>query len=332
MNFRPGILSRRCLRSAATIFLLLFALLLAACSTQELKVIPQRTTTLGVTLPPVHENAANIRDTHVSGKFGSKPEVSNLPSQDSIKNVERKILKEGDGPVITPDDTLAIKFSSYDLETGKKLMDYAPGTTALNLKDSGIPPEVVAALTGIKSNSRVSIAIPKTKNNPARLFVIDAQKVENGVSANGRLTNSKQNLVDVSGIPGGAPIIRVRGGKPLGPRDQLIEPILQGKGAVVKDRDVVTVQYAGYLYAEGTKIESTWDTPKQVPAVWSLDEINPKKPGGLIHGLRNAVIGQRVGSRILTIFGPELGFGNERREYIPPNSTLVYVIDIVNVL
>lgn len=93
MNFRPYTLSRRGLRSIATVLLLLFALLLAACSTQELKVIPQSTTTLGVTLPPVHENAANIRDTHVSGKFGSKPEVSNLPSQDSIKMLNEKSSK-----------------------------------------------------------------------------------------------------------------------------------------------------------------------------------------------------------------------------------------------
>ena len=50
-------------------------------------------------------------------------------------------------------------------------------------------------------------------------------------------------------------------------------------------------------------------------------------------GFSRALIDQTVGSRVIAIIPPELGYGEQGSgDSIPPNSTLVFVIDILGVL
>ena len=49
----------------------------------------------------------------------------------------------------------------------------------------------------------------------------------------------------------------------------------------------------------------------------------------LIKGWKQGLAGHTVGSQVLLVVPPSLGYGNKDQEKIPANSTLVFVVDIL---
>jgi peptidylprolyl isomerase len=88
----------------------------------------------------------------------------------------------------------------------------------------------------------------------------------------------------------------------------------------------VTVAYSGWLWPsngeEPVQFDSTWANGK-APATFSLS--------GVVPGFSKALVGQKVGSQIEVIISPEDGYGETGTGSIPPNATLVFVIDILGV-
>lgn len=81
----------------------------------------------------------------------------------------------------------------------------------------------------------------------------------------------------------------------------------------------VTVHYTGVLWSDGTVFDSSWS--RKSPATFSLN--------GVVPGFAQALEGQTVGSQIVAIIPPELGYGDQDNGTIPSGSTLVFVIDIL---
>ncbi len=114
--------------------------------------------------------------------------------------------------------------------------------------------------------------------------------------------------------------------KPTGtpPRKLVIEDIVKGTGPAAKKGDGVLVDYVGVNFSNGQEFDSSWDTGS--PFQLLLGQ------GTVIEGWERGLIGiQRGGRRKLTI-PPELGYGAQGYPPdIPPNETLVFVIDAVQV-
>ena len=51
--------------------------------------------------------------------------------------------------------------------------------------------------------------------------------------------------------------------------------------------------------------------------------------GGVIQGWDQGLVGQKIGSRVLLVIPSELAYGEEERDNIPANSTLIFVVDIL---
>lgn len=51
--------------------------------------------------------------------------------------------------------------------------------------------------------------------------------------------------------------------------------------------------------------------------------------GGVIEGWLEGLKGQKVGSEVLLVVPPSLGYGDQAQGEIPANSTLVFVVDIL---
>lgn len=67
-----------------------------------------------------------------------------------------------------------------------------------------------------------------------------------------------------------------------------------------------------------------------------VDETVPGKPlvsivNGLIAGFQEALQGQTAGAKLRVIIPPNLGYGDEDLEKIPPHSVLVFEIEVVGV-
>jgi peptidylprolyl isomerase len=114
--------------------------------------------------------------------------------------------------------------------------------------------------------------------------------------------------------------------KPSGPPPQELEEIelVEGEGAEAKAGDEITVQYVGVNYKTGEEFDASWDRGE--PFTFTLGA------GEVIPGWDQGVEGMKVGGRRELIIPPELGYGETGAPpAIPPNETLIFVVDLVAV-
>jgi FKBP-type peptidyl-prolyl cis-trans isomerase len=103
--------------------------------------------------------------------------------------------------------------------------------------------------------------------------------------------------------------------------DLKIEDLVPGKGPEVKAGDTVVVHYTGTLL-DGTKFDSSKDhgQPFTTPI-----------PGRVIQGWNKGIPGMKVGGKRKLTIPPSLGYGAQGQGKIPPNSTLVFEIELLEI-
>lgn len=101
-----------------------------------------------------------------------------------------------------------------------------------------------------------------------------------------------------------------------------VEDLKVGDGKEVKSGDTVVIHYTGTLQ-NGTKFDSSYD--RGAPFETQIGV------GRVIKGWDLGVVGMKVGGkRKLTIL-PELGYGAQSVGTIPPNSTLIFEVELIDV-
>ena len=114
--------------------------------------------------------------------------------------------------------------------------------------------------------------------------------------------------------------------KPTGspPRKLVKEDIVKGKGPGAKPGDTVTVNYVGMNFSNGVEFDSSWDSGAPFPVQLGA--------GSVIAGWDKGLVGVKKGGRRKLTIPPEMGYGPEGYPPdIPPNETLVFVIDVVSI-
>ena len=83
----------------------------------------------------------------------------------------------------------------------------------------------------------------------------------------------------------------------------------------------VTVHYTGWL-TDGTKFDSSVDRDR--PSTFGLN--------GVIAGWTEGVGSMRVGGKRKLVIPPDLAYGSGGRPSIPPNSTLIFDIELLEIV
>lgn len=262
----------------------------------------------------------------VSGETGHEPvvtvtEPANLTGGES--DIQRRVVTEGDGAPLTADDTVVVVIGSYYAEDGDALSAYGSLGPATQLSNPELPAFVKPLFVGVNAGSRVVASVPiglvagaGTSGDPV-LMVADVVKVTAGAAATGAPTGATFEYAEVSDGEG-EPDVTINTAA-ADPSEQETAVILQGDGETVADGDTVIVQYSGYLLSDGTQFDTSWDTG--LPPAFPTSMVVP--------GFRDALVGQQVGSRLVTVFPSDLGYGAEAYGPIPGGSTLVFVADII---
>ena len=100
------------------------------------------------------------------------------------------------------------------------------------------------------------------------------------------------------------------------------EDVVVGQGQEAKSGDTLAVHYAGTL-ADGTKFDSSYDHGE--PIEFKLGA------GDIIPGWDLGLLGVRVGGKRNLVIPPELAYGDRSAGPIPPNSTLYFTVELVDV-
>lgn len=96
-----------------------------------------------------------------------------------------------------------------------------------------------------------------------------------------------------------------------------------GSGTEVKAGDTVTVNYLGTL-ENGTKFDSSYD--RNAPFTTQIGV------GSVIKGWDEGIVGMRVGGKRKLIIPSSLGYGEQGAgDLIPPNTTLVFEIELLSI-
>tara|TARA_B100001173_G_scaffold250071_1_gene220790 strand:- start:96 stop:824 length:729 start_codon:yes stop_codon:yes gene_type:complete len=106
--------------------------------------------------------------------------------------------------------------------------------------------------------------------------------------------------------------------------DLEIKNNIEGDGVEILNHSKIKVHYIGTL-EDGTKFDSSYDRGEPFSFQIGLRQV--------IEGWETGIIGMKVGGKRTLIIPPELGYGERGAgELIPPNSTLIFDIEIIDVL
>jgi len=96
-----------------------------------------------------------------------------------------------------------------------------------------------------------------------------------------------------------------------------------GEGAPVKVGDTVEVHYTGWL-VNGTQFDTSLKGGRPFGFPIGANQVIP--------GWDQGVVGMKPGGIRKLIVPPDLGYGSEGRDPIPPEATLIFEIELLNVL
>jgi FKBP-type peptidyl-prolyl cis-trans isomerase len=102
----------------------------------------------------------------------------------------------------------------------------------------------------------------------------------------------------------------------------VIDDIVIGTGPEVEAGDVVTVNYIG-TFTNGVEFDNSYT--RGTPFSFEVGA------GRVITGWEEGLQGMQVGGQRVLVVPPELGYGDAAGGPIPPNSTLVFAIELLSI-
>jgi len=279
---------------------------------------------------PATGDAASV--VTATGAFGEKPEVR-VPSPIVTTETQVSTLIAGDGDRVVDGSPVLIDYTLFDGATGQEVEDSGydgSSTNPITVGGSALAP-LAAALECSTVGSRVAVAVKASElsaslqggaapsegdDSPdaAYVAVVDIKRAFLP-KADGRLVPGESGLPAVVTAPDGAPGISVPDAD--APTTQETHLVREGSGHELTADDSAVVQFTAVTWDQpSTVAASTWtngDTATTVP----LDD--PQLPPAI----QSALVGQKVGSQVMTVIPADQASGQ---------GTFVYVFDVLGAL
>lgn len=278
-------------------------------------------------------------DVTVRGEFGRLPEVE-FPKGAPGDSLAVETLDEGKGAAARKGDLVVADYVGYRWsESERKLLasSYSKGQPGA-FPTGQLVPGLTKALEGARPGSRVVARIPPEdgfgdKGDPKHqvggddtlVYVLDVRAV---YSRTAGPRGEAQAPLNDPGLPkvgeaaaGKAPVVTMPRG--AAPGKLQVRTLVRGDGPAVRKGQLLALQYAGYFWRDGKVFNSSWSEGH--PAAVTIGT------GQVMKGWDRGLVGQRVGSRVLLVVPPSLGYGEKGLAQfgIKGSDTLVFVVDLL---
>ncbi|MDO8105990.1 FKBP-type peptidyl-prolyl cis-trans isomerase [Isoptericola sp. b441] len=309
--------------------LLLPAATVAACSGGSSTPSPSNSSATGSPSSSPTTSAqdeAALAAVKVSGDLGSAPKVT-FDTPFAVSTTVARMDTKGSGDPIAKGAMVQVDYAVFSGDDGSKVGSTwdtgKPDVLPLGSLNPAFEP-LVSTLVGAPMGSRVVLGIPgapateSQAAQPSSVMVLEVDKVV-PTRATGTPVTPPAGLPTVTLDSSGQPSITVPSDATK-PTDLVTQTLIKGDGAEVKSGDTLTVQYSGWLW-DGTQFDSSWTrgTPFQTQI----------GVGQVVKGWDQGLVGQTVGSQVLLVIPPSLGYGDQEQGSIPAGSTLIFVVDIL---
>ncbi|HET7304113.1 MAG TPA: FKBP-type peptidyl-prolyl cis-trans isomerase [Segeticoccus sp.] len=266
------------------------------------------------------------------------PQLSFTTKPFGVSSTQDKTVEKGDGDAVKAGQIVTFNFAVANGKNGKQLEStFQRQPITIQLDSQHVMPGLIKGLEGHHAGDRVIVAIPPKdafgdQGNPqlgigakdTMVWLVDIKGSHDLLQhARGTKVEPKKGLPAVDVRQGKAAQISIpKGKKP--PKDLVVQPLVKGKGDVVKAGQTVQVNYTGVIWRNGKKFDSNFDHGG-APASF------PIGVGRVIPGWDKGIVGQHVGSRVLLVVPPSEGYGKkgQPKAGIKGSDTLVFVVDIL---
>ena len=257
---------------------------------------------------------ADSDDEETEGTASEKPTVE-VPDGEAPEELEIVDLTEGDGPEAAAGDLVTAHYVGVLHDDGTEFdSSWDRGQTfSFRLGAGEVIPGWDQGIEGMKVGGRRMLVIPSDlaygEFGSGDVIGPDADLV------------FVVDLVDVLTLPDPADEPSVEVPEEL-TGELEIEDLVEGDGEELRSGHLATIHYVLALESSGEVEDSSWSaTPVTVPI----------GVGTVIPGWDEGLVGMKVGGRRLIVVPPELGFGAEGNGPIPPDDTMVFVVDLLKV-
>ncbi|WP_406094372.1 FKBP-type peptidyl-prolyl cis-trans isomerase [Kitasatospora purpeofusca] len=287
-------------------------------------------------VPPIKDSAKVLPT--VTGDFGKKATIEVPPADQADGSFVVKVLSEGSGPKVEKNSWTSVDYTGKDWNTGKDIPSSYDDKGKPQIFQAGtdaLIPALDQAVVGKKAGSRLLVVAPPAaafgaQGNPSMsigakdnlVFVIDI-----------RNSNAPDAVVSgtVTPPPADFPQVKDNGKKPADitpvpgaadPTELKSHVLIKGEGRKVEKGEKILVQYTGALFKDGKVFDSSLSKGQ----AFSF----PLGGGQVIPGWDQGLEGQTIGSRVELVIPASLGYKDQAQGDIPANSTLVFVVDILD--
>ncbi|MDO8144986.1 MULTISPECIES: FKBP-type peptidyl-prolyl cis-trans isomerase [unclassified Isoptericola] len=249
----------------------------------------------------------------VTGPEGQPPALE-YPQPYQIVQSGSRTLRPGGGEPLETGEPVLLHMYAEDGRDGSVISStYLDAPAWYTFDPDSLGQNLYDSLRGKRVGARV-LVVEKDDDVPV-VLVVDVLPTR----ATGDVVEPVEGLPQVVRDPDGSPTVLVEGGEP--PGELVVQPLIRGDGPQVEVGQMVTARYVAVRWSDGRVVDSSWG-----------DGVAPQSAtigiGRLVEGWDQGLLEQSVGSQVMLVVPPHLGYGGTNSELA--DETLVYVIDILD--
>lgn len=280
------------------------------------------------------------RTIEIEGQFGGTVTIAS-ETPVVVTEMQRSVIVEGNGRELSDGDQIRSQLTIFNGTSGEQLSTEPAGfmidSAQLNpwayqaVSCASIGDRVVMAATATEILGEGNATTMGLEDSDTIVIVFDMLGAQPGTldasellpKAEGEAQAAPAGFPTVELDADGAPTITMPDGVDA-PSSLSIATLIKGSGEEVLPGDRVYVHYRGVIWRTGEEFDSSWSRGE--PTAFTTD--------GVIRGFQEALVGQTVGSQIISVVPAEDGgYGGASLEGMghQADDVMVFVLDILGV-